>query len=275
MIPVLIELRRKKKLRQYITQLPQSWEEIPPSLRLICVRFFIDNPPAEARLQVARLILGLPEPVFRGLSNSQIEDIVSQLAWVELSSSATPLIDSFQHRQTTRLLPQPQFMDGTCLEFALADEFYTEYLNGDTNSLLRLAATLCHRATKRGNRKPLTDRTEALQLADSFQDLNPAIVTAVLLYFSGVKQRIYEIYGNYLFASNDESDESDPSDNQGTMFGWWGAFMDVAESGVFGNLDQVYQTSFHSVCMYMVKKKKEANDIEVRRQIEETRNQHR
>ena len=82
---------------------------------------------------------------------------------------------------------------------------------------------------------------------------------SVLLYFVGIKEYIAKNYGQFLF---DEDDEDDVNIQSATAhfpnFGWWSAYLQIAESGVFGNYEQVLQTNFHRVIMFLIEKRKEA-----------------
>jgi len=83
-----------------------------------------------------------------------------------------------------------------------------------------------------------------------------------------MKMLIHKMYGAWIFDNDEEEDEQDETAyakasagkaGKGPNFGWWGIYLDVAESGVFGALEKVYQTSIHDICIFLVKKRADAN----------------
>ncbi|MEO7174984.1 MAG: hypothetical protein ABI002_04295, partial [Saprospiraceae bacterium] len=93
-------------------------------------------------------------------------------------------------------------------------------------------------------------------------------------YFSGVKAYVYNLYKKWLFEAPEEEEEQDPDEapeeklpvrkSDGPDFGWWGSFLDVAASGVFGDYEKVLHTRFHTICTWLIKKRIEADEMEER-----------
>jgi hypothetical protein len=187
------------------------------------------------------------------------------LAWMALNPSATPAVRSFAHRGIAYHLPEENFRNGRAIEYPLADEFYTKFLETNNESdLLKLTATLCREAkdtiAQEGDiRVPLTTRSEIEQRAARMKGLPVEYQMATLLYFSGVKALVHKTYGKVLFEQ--ETEGEDVPQKKGSLFGWWGIYMDLAEN--ITNLDKVYQMNFHTVCLMLVKKKKDADDREM------------
>ena len=89
-----------------------------------------------------------------------------------------------------------------------------------------------------------------------------------LMWWIGMKMLVNRMYGKWLFEGDEDEDEEEDTPDyakatsgeaKGPNFGWWGIFLDVAESGVFGPLEKVYQASIHDICIFLVKKRAEAN----------------
>ena len=91
---------------------------------------------------------------------------------------------------------------------------------------------------------------------------------AVKLYFEGVKLYVYNTYGEWLFPKTEGEQTSG-----GLNFGWWGAFQNVAEANVFGNLEQVYQTRFHTVAVWMIRKQDAADQMEQQQNFATAKNE--
>jgi len=141
--------------------------------------------------------------------------------------------------------------------------------------LLRLSACLWREedynekeALKRGDeRVPLHSKEEVEARVIRMATVPTEVLLQALTWWIGMKMLINGMYGAWLFEQDEEDEEDEPASAEATAgkagkgpnFGWWGIFLDVAESGVFGPLAQVYQTSIHDVCIFLVKKRAEAN----------------
>jgi hypothetical protein len=259
----------KRPFKTYERALPESWEEVQGRKnRLKVLKCLLAKDPMIARLRVLRQLLKLPRLVFLSLDEYQVNDILPYIHWVEEKPLPIPLIQSFNHRGTKYFLPKAQFQNGACIEYPMADEFYLDFVqSGNPESLINLVATLCR--PKRPEQRevlssgdiriPLKSRAEVLERAQRLKKMSPKKMMAVLLYFSGVKAYIHELYAGWIFPTKEEAEEGlEPKEEN--MFSWWGVYLDIAEAGTFGNYQSVLQTNFHTVCMFLVKKKKEADD---------------
>jgi hypothetical protein len=146
----------------------------------------------------------------------------------------------------------------------VCNELYTAALSGNVRAANTLAAVLYRpqeaaaAAAKRGDeRVPFYHQSEA-EARGEYPD---AVVAAAMYYFSGLKAWVSNVYGPYIFDQPDLDENGEPLADEnasGPDFGWWGVLQGVAEAGVFGTLEQVYQTSIHAVCIFLVRKKEEA-----------------
>ena len=274
----------RREIETLQRNLPGSWNEIPEENRLGLLKRLLYSDGYETKIEILYDLLKVPRNYFLAMDEGQILELINCLDFLKIDSITDPIVASFEHRGRKYYLPKAKFQNGTAIEYPIADEFYTKFCkSGADNDLLALCGTLCreaHRnaenAKKRGDiRVPLHSRNEALERAQDLKGLPIEISTSCLLYFSGIKQYINQTYGPWIFHRKDnfEAGEVDfeNSDDEENSFGWWGAFFDVAESGVFGNLKSVFQTSFHSICIYLVKKRKEK--LEFDKKLNKSQNQ--
>lgn len=78
-----------------------------------------------------------------------------------------------------------------------------------------------------------------------------------------------EMYAATIFRQEEKDQDQEVQEaTPGPYFGWWGVYMDIAESGLFGRLEDVHQANFHSICIYLSKKYLEARDRERRRDLD-------
>lgn len=158
------------------------------------------------------------------------------------------------------IAPPMDFRTGTLREFIYMDEYMQE------NDLLHLTALLYRRRSK--------DTVDAIRRDDQREKLvsrdQVSVWAAILhryrrhagvrimmagaqVYAVGVKQLVSNLYGSRLF-----SGEATVNHNMG----WMATAMQVAEQGVFGDYEQVLDTTLHEVLSYLVIKKNEADAIE-------------
>lgn len=244
--------------------LPESWKDVPAARRLTYLTWWTTQP-ADAPERIARDALRLPRWCWRAMAGQDKAAILERLAWTEPKVDCEdPPLQCFRHRRRTYWLPRANFENGSCLEFALADMYYQDFIEtGDTGWLLRVVATLC-RERKRDRkaalatgdeRLPLRQKEEVEARAARLDGLDPMLLGAVLLYFVGVKKFVSEVY-EVLFSSPPEGDQAadrEPGhDSDAPKFGWWSIFLQAAGEGIFGQYEEVLQRRLHLVCMHLV-----------------------
>lgn len=260
--------------REYRRDLPLSFAEVPQSRLCSLIRVLLQGD--ENRIFAAEVLLDLPRAILALIPTEDWGWILYNMEWCKLEPSAIRPRLYFVHDGVQYWFPADNFQNGTCLEFALADDFYNAYVeHGSPQDLRKLVATLCRekkeslaeRLRTADNRIPLLSRAEAEARAKRLDTLPEELAAMVLFYFAGVKQQIAEIYGEWLFDNDeDEPDEHHtPTPKSGPMFGWWSVFFDMAEN--ITNLPTVYQTSFHTLCMMLVERRKRAKEQETRARL--------
>lgn len=264
--------------RHFSAMLPGAWSEAPSDLRLRWWGLYLQG----QRLQILKEALRCPYYLFHVIAPDDLAALMGQIEWMRAVPDCVNFpISEFSLGDRTYYFPSAQGANMACLEFALADEYYAKYQATPTPyNLALLTACLCREANKdeaQAKRRDdvrclLYSRTQVEQSAKLLQYAPLEIHTAALLYFAGMKQDMHRIYKTWLFEDTDteeDEDEDDPTPSAGPSgpdFGWWGVFQMVAESGLFGDVNTVYQASIHDVCVYLVRKRVEAE--ETRRQMQ-------
>lgn len=195
-----------------------------------------------------------------------------QLGWTHAEAQCEQVaIPHFTHKGQVYVFPKPKGPNVSGVEFALCDDLYKQFSDGDTDALLTLSAAIWRErdtdaaaALRRGDeRVPLVSKEEAEARAARMAKAPAEMHLQALLWFAGLKLYVHRVYGKWLFEEDEDDDDTDDqqkaTNNQSPNFGWWGIFLDVAEAGVFGRVEQVYQTSIHDICIYLVKKRADAN----------------
>ncbi len=254
--------------------LPTSWDEVPQARLLNCLRLLLALDRDEAMPYVLLELLQVKPVVILLMGHDDQCALYQALSWMSLNPSAVPAVRSFAHRGIAYHLPADNFSNGRAIEYPLADEFYTKFLETNKESdLLKLTATLCREAKTdpaqiekdSDIRVALNNRAEVESRAKRMSGLPIEYQMAVLLYFSGIKALVHKVYGKVLFDQGEETETEEPK-KAGTLFGWWGVYMDLAEN--ITNLEKVYQMNFHTICMMLVKKKKDADEREMQMKLQ-------
>lgn len=193
--------------------------------------------------------------------------------WMEPKGDCRAVpVPFYVHRGTKYIGPMPEGANIACGEFAVADDLYGKAVEGDTVAATQLAAVLYRQNDTdawqfRGDeRMPFRHLSEADERVKRQKQIPGDVIAAGMLYMSGLKAWMADVYGAYLFDTPDEPEENDTEAHQedapsGPDFKWWGVFQGVAEAGVFGTLDKVYQANIHEVCIFLVRKKIEHEKI--------------
>jgi hypothetical protein len=228
---------------------------------------------------VLRHILHLPEKAWKAIAAEEKAAMLGLIEWMMPAPQCADIpFWSFEHRGITYYLPKAHFENGTCLEFALASDYYDKFRETQApEDLLLIVATLCRPANPDAKaaeligdvRAPLTDRAQVEARAQSIKDLPMEYAVWVLYYFTGVKLLIRDTYHD-LFDEATPAPEEDEDDEQpkaeenqadGPRFGWWSTFIQVAKTGVLGDYNTLIQRRMHLLCMTLMEQHDEAEKI--------------
>lgn len=266
---------KKKSIVTWRREIPETWEEVPLARRRRYYSLLITDEKSGVRT-VVQQVLRLPAWALRAIPAQDVEAMAATLAWMLPRPDCIALpFASFQYQGITYHLPKPKGSNITCLEYPLADEYYQAFCaTGDVASLLLLVATICREEEKnqattlrRGDlRRALHSREEVEDRTSRLTGLPAEYAAAVLMYFSGLKQYVWNTYRTWIFETDDEDDDmeepSQPEAPGGPDFGWWGIYQEAAEAGLFGTLEQVYQASFHDVAIWLVRQRMKAQEMQ-------------
>lgn len=252
--------------KTYSRELAGAWTDLDDSSRLFCIKTLLAADEMAAKIKILQRLLDLPKGVFFALSDDNLSALVDKLDWMKLEGVAAPIVRHFKWKGKIYHLPKAKFEDGVAIEFPMADRFLEAFTKtGEVADLMKLVGTLAREKMpttpifKKSPRALLLSREDAENRAEILRGLPLETAMSVLLYFVGIKEYIAQNYGQFLF---DEDEEDDVNIQSATAhfpnFGWWSAYLQIAESGVFGNYEQVLQTNFHRVIMFLIEKRKEA-----------------
>jgi hypothetical protein len=229
--------------------LPGSWDEMDSNGLAFALTTLIRYPDRDkAMLQILKKLLHINKVTFLAIPDDAMYDLVRLFDWMDLSKLTIPIYQRIMHKGISFELPGKDFDFGTAFQYAAADEYFLKFHeSGDQKDLDLMLTVLLSRE------KPINSLREVQENAEFFSDLPEIFRVSVLVYFNACKLIIYDTYKNWLFI-DPETGEGDGM-QLGVDFGWWGRYLEIAKSGVFGRLDQVYATRFHDIAMFLVQEK--------------------
>lgn len=266
-IPVVIHVPGRWRFlrREYRRELPTSFDEVAEPRRLPLYEDLCSAPGELGRLVGIRNLLRIPKRIFKRLTDDQAAALLDAVPWMKVWPSPKPVFTQFVWKDKTYYLPSSHGMNMCALEYPLADEAFMKWVDtGDKAQSLMLVATICRelnpdadQVTTRGDkRRPLLSRSEASARCKELEGLPDYILDGVTMFFAGMKEFINNSYGKVLFEGADNAAENSAkasSPNTTPSLGWWGIYFSLATDGPFGrDVKQVYQASFHEVCLYLV-----------------------
>lgn len=276
---VKIKVTKDGKLKKTIEiETPQNWEECEAKQTVEMVNTIAFTPDEyQCKIELLALALkGKNKSYLLGLDDGVILSMFPLIDWCFTEKLTTPVLSDFRHQFGRYYLPKKKLENISCLEWWKADSFFTNYQSKkDVKDIDLLIATLCRQKNANQQeaigrddvREVLVSQMQIEQNADRLRKLDPKIKIYVLYFFSGCKEWVHSTYKRYLFPDDDIPGETPQPQDDGNPFGWYGIFQQVAESGVFGDLQNILiNVKFIDLCAYLVSKKIEQEKMEKKRQ---------
>lgn len=171
------------------------------------------------------------------LSEVQLWQVLDCLTWLH---ELEPLAFAPKCRFGRQIYEAIDFKKASIVEFVMADKVFGEIAE-KPEKLPELIAILYRPAGEK------FDSEKSLARVKLFSKLDKSLQMSVLYWFLGIKRQIRKDYEE-LFEGASEGDG----------LGWAGTLLGIAETHVFGNLEETKYANMHEVFLYLVKKHREA-----------------
>lgn len=236
--------------------LPEDWSEIKPNRRRAILQLGVGLPYPYNFHNIIIKLWGVKENTLRQIPAEQLQAMYDRLHWIVNEPVEEPIFPVYRHGWKKYAFPKAKLWNATGLEYALADEYYTHFVEErDEKSLLHLAATLVRpidrkkKGAERSDdpRVKLESRAQVELAAKTFNKMPSEVIHSAFLLFIGCKNWVYNTYGQYIFEESGNS-KKDP-------FGWYGTFFSLSEMGAFGTVQEVQHENFHTICQFLMKRK--------------------
>jgi hypothetical protein len=225
----------------------KQWEDIPSKL----YKPFLKYAHIESlRFSLFCEILKFHKVNVYKLTPDQIFNLFTIVDWTFLEQPpTTALIPHYlSYRQMRYIkMPREKVQDFTCQEFRLLELYYNEVATDtDPKALDNLIYLLTNLGTITNHDQ--VDKAKKHKYPTWWQRNCIIYAQANLAWFS----KLYSIALN---------PQGAPPTTEPDGLGWTSTFLSVAESGVFGNIDQVHRSNIHDVMAFLIKKTKEVQSI--------------
>lgn len=229
--------------------IPESWGEVHPDSLPFIIKTLTETLSNEnlRQYKILNHFLKLSKRHFLLLGTGQLYDLLQLIDFLKLDQIDLQLFENFAEGWT---LPKSNFKNGTCFQYAKADDHYKMFIESKDFYFLDLMfATLTFK-----NGKPPKNDEDVESRIKLLNEVPLYVKLATFYYFNSVKIYVFNTFNRWLFQSERELDNDDEDK---VNFGWWGVYNSVAESKVFGSLSKVLKYNFLDVCAYLVQKKEE------------------
>lgn len=252
----------KRRFKDKIISLPSAYSEIPLSLRVFICQQQLDR--EQTKYFLLKHYIG---KYYEQLPAELLVQIYDLMLYID-TPPLDPLIPEIKYRGSKYYAGAAKLEFTTALEFVMMTEYLDKIIHDQQEEhIYHLAAVIYRpkswRLTASGDtRSAILNRSMINDRANHFSKLKPDHLQSALIYASASRAYIHGIYGRKLFTAP-ASDIDNSKTSAG--LGWHHTFMDIAESGTFGNLSDIYQQNIHTLLAYLLKKKKEADELKASR----------
>lgn len=233
----------------------ESYDDIPHPVLIKWIINRIDT--TESILKMFIDILKFNKINVKILTSIQIVELFNLVDWSFLNVyPQSAIIKQYENF----ISGEASLKNCSAIEFYLIDQYYQSYNTKgdkhDKHALHNLTKTIYRKdigfdAKTGDNREPILSQA---QLENNNVLFPENVQASALMYAHANLMYIQNSYGSALSGS-----EEKPS-SAGKILGWVATYMSIAETGIFGNFDQVLQTNIHVILTYMVKKNLDHTD---------------
>lgn len=221
----------------------------------------------------------VPADVFLKLSLVQQIYLFNTVRWAFKGRIEKKPFEYFEVEGIKYYLPEDNYANTSSIEMALLNIYYLSFVRKDnpvTDNLYLIAATICRPERKdlklfrklierwTGDRREVFNSVLSEERAKLFKEKGPyGAMIAVLQYWEAMNNRFVKRFDD-VFNGGDGKQIFHNGE------GWLAMLADVAEVGVMGNLEKVYETNAYSLMMYVLQKQKKIERLEEIRDSQES-----
>lgn len=235
---------------------------------------------ARLKTSIFLRLSNVPSDLFLKLSRQQQLYLFDTVRWAFKGRVETKPFQFFEIDGIKYYLPEDNYANTSSIELALLNIYYLSFVrknNPVTDNLHLIAATICRPERKdlklfkkiverwTGDRREVYNSVLSEERAKLFKEKAPfGVMIAVLQYWEAMNNRFVKRFDD-VFSGGDSKQIFQNGE------GWLSMLADVAEVGVMGNLEKVYETNAYSLMMYVLQKQKKVERLEEIRESQENK----
>lgn len=221
----------------------------------------------------------VPAELFLKLSQQQQISLFNTVRWAFKNKVEKKPFSFFEFDGIKYYLPEDNYANSSSIEMALLNIYYLSFVrknNPVTDNLYLIAATICRPERKdlklfrkiverwTGDKREVYNSVLSEERAKLFKEKAPfGVMIAVLQYWEAMNNRFVKRFDD-VFNGGDSKQIFKNGE------GWLAMLADVAEVGVMGNIEKVYETNAYSFMMYVLQKQKKIERLEEIRASQES-----
>lgn len=231
------------KSKKVEISIPQVWADIPEKRRWKVLSALMQGTSFSkdaARLLVLQAVIGLPRPVFNRIKHIDfVEKLLPYIDWIFDTPINDPFSPTIRVGATVWRIPIGEMRDLTVAHYFQVEKQWAHLSNGKEDSLYLWLAALLRPNTSAVNTYyeengtlPNVPTISIADRAEAFRKIKPEAAYYLMQYYGAQRLAIKEKYKN-LFDGSSKSD---------SKIDWDSIPARIAESGVFGCLQEVLRT---------------------------------
>lgn len=259
--------------KKYQINLPEQWKEMPePAFRyLMYLKTKGELVRKQDKLMLLQKIMQLPDLIYMRISVLDFyEKLLPRLSWCFDAPITFPVIRSIRVGEQLLAMPYEKLKYVTLSDFVLCEAYYQRALSGqEGDDVLRFVASVLrtYAPIHQQAGEVRVKNSEALVESNyqKMKQLTPNEVMYVLTFWTDCRLHLKEKYP--------EAFDSDAKE-EATTTNWQDVFTDLAETGVFGSLQDVESMSVHTFYAWLAKKRRQQKAEQKKAFQEMMMNQH-
>lgn len=259
----------------YQFRIPASWSELGQLqiLKVMKILMTKGKNPSAAVPQLLTVFGKLPKVVALNLTPEQyVEVFHDRVLWVFSQPLIIPFIPIIHHNGNSFFMPSGKLVDFTIEEYIAAEKHFLDFYDKQNPDSINLLCAILLRELntnqkvlkKRGLRVGYNEESVKIR-AEFLSDLEEVKKFYVLYFFLCCRAHIAREYFDF---------DPNKKTKKGSAQSWDATLIHLAETRIFGNLNEVKKTKAHDIFHYLNQKKEEKNPTDLREKIRKIHQKH-
>jgi hypothetical protein len=251
---------------------PENFQEIEASKFKHILKLIFDEDNYLNRWKILQILAHIPSKFRRLLREEQLLEMLELLDFIYFRDDL-PILEKIEIEKEMFYFPVENMTYSSVIEFAIADQYASEIIEGNYDKLDNFFFTLVRPHTPEVLDHKFTgdirERFNAYLIDKRVKELSKLVPIHYKIYlffwFLNVKKEIKNRYSE-LFKKSEksENEENQVEQPEILIIGWLKLIKSISETGIYGNYDDTCHYSFHNFCLnlcfdYQLKEKQKSS----------------